>query len=258
MNMANDTLIGGWKMKCRKRHWVQLARVIGVVFVLCFFLCDCANSQDSHQLSRQFERQRQELASAISHSILLGYLGIESKETLAITDEQRRQIDAIIRDASETLMNREFSIGFGKVNWPEEYRQAFGQNLDEAVLKLQRLQMEAVREWDRKIEAVFLPHQWRIFIVEVARRNAIARNPPLRELGIPLGLAGELGLTNKEIEELRHATEASIEIWQKELAEYRRTAWKSILQSLPKDKRDQFEELVGDLSVDDGLGGSDR
>jgi hypothetical protein len=211
-----------------------------------------AYGQFSNDIAESLERNRQELAELNPVWLVKSMLRIrDGKERLAIEldEQQSRQLSSLASSISARYAS-EFNKGISYVDDRTEYRKAIGREVRESDLELQRTQIEQFRNWKSELESILLPHQLKQLQFAGIREAAEQENPEFGTLGVALGLSDELKLDAAKRTALREATEKAVVQYRAEAAELNKKAWAELLAALPKEKRKELEELVGELSGD--------
>lgn len=207
-------------------------------------------AQDFRELSA--EQQEQLDQSLHMQHIMLKIMNVGHDKMLAreleLIDEQIRELEPIGRDFRTRMFGRKRQSTV--IKWQREFQTG---DRNEAIEELQKLQDESHEiclQLLEQVDEVLLPHQ-RERIRQLADQSLMRLRSGIQdEFGTAIGAAIDLGLTDEEKVKLDDAIAQARKEYQKDLEKLRKRSWDNILESVPRNKRDEFRQMLGQSGKD--------
>ncbi len=202
----------------------------------------------AEQQKKQMERQM-----VMTQIIQLQY-NTELRDELSLVPEQLEEIKKLGQEYQQAMIEFQANASQHMKKYQRLVEEGDSEKLQQLSIEIQQQLLDSTEHLMAKAETTLLPHQLER-IKQIGRQQSYRQiNEFGDEFGIPFAMATELGLDDDQIIKLRDTIVEVRKEYYEKVEELKADAKKEILESIPADKRDQMEEMLGeDFDADRSL-----
>ena len=223
--------------------------------VLALFLATNLSFAQEKALEETMERQEAmaaEMKETLSNQLMLNQMigltrNVELMKEMEIVGEQREELQAIAQQYVTGIQKLNFELKDKQLRVRELVNEKRYEEAQDLAQEIQSSNSEIVTSHITKVNDVLLPHQVARMTQLSRQQYAKVQTPYAGFLGLPLALGKELELSAGEARKLKEVTEQADKELREELKALHEKKMKRVLDALPEDKREHFQDLVGDL-----------
>jgi phytoene dehydrogenase-like protein len=227
-----------------------------MISACCLIASQQILAQDPNQLPPELVKKVQEFqergkkqaqTQMMLHQLLSITNNAELAKELQLVDEQLEKLRPLVEEYMKRMRetSAENQENYRKIS--EFVRAGKQQEAIELNMKVQEESMNTSEESFKKIEQILLPHQINRIQQLGLQQKVKLQSPYYGMLGMPLMLSEELELTDEQQEKLEKATKEADAEMRKAIEKLSDRLMKHVLESLPKEKREEYKEIIGDL-----------